>query len=843
MGAVEGAVPPLFGRALELRALRAAIDADRSTAIVGEAGIGKTTLVRAAVALEGRTLREGGGFATLRAAPYLALRRAVGVTLEGDPASVAGRVEALVGPDVLFVDDLQWVDAATSAVLQLLAGRLLVLVAIRTDDVEGASAMGVAGSLGLDVISLEPLDADAAAALVRERRPRLEPALVAEVVRHGAGNPLVLEELAAGDASPLTRRNLAARVERLAPAARDVVELLAIAEVPIERRLLAAAVAETIEAGLAVERAGLVEMRHVLVAEAVRASIHPDARRRLHRTVANLVPGAAERARHLAAAGQADTAAEVARVALDGTVDARQRAELLALSADVGPPDRRLALRLEAARVLDELAEWPTVTRLLDGGDTGDGPPEALVERDAILAHARFASGDIEGSRALLAAAAARTIPADSAAAARRAVETATLLVNVDGAIAQALALIEEALAAQASGSAAARELELLRASILLLATGGGDPSDIQRGFEAAFAEGRFRTALDRARVLHYLLLLGVGSGATLAFLLEVTAGFEAAGVGSMALDFRADAVQAALLAGSLDHAVELADELLERPAPLRVRQTASIHRARALTFLGQFDAAGGDLAGLESRVSPDWFGRGELLNARSELAFWSGQPAAALRFSDGSLAVPAPLPITHLTPLVHRAMVAAELEADPGAAPAGPLPPSLGGATPEIEGHALVVQGAFDRAAEAFERAATGWAGFHEPRAMMCRWSAAEALRRAGRTEDAVERLRATLDVATAARFEALAARVRRSMRRAGIRTTTPAAARPGPLAGVLTTRERELVGLVERGLTNIEIARRLGLGRPTVARILASAMTKLGVESRAQLAAFVDA
>ena len=45
--------------------------------------------------------------------------------------------------------------------------------------------------------------------------------------------------------------------------------------------------------------------------------------------------------------------------------------------------------------------------------------------------------------------------------------------------------------------------------------------------------------------------------------------------------------------------------------------------------------------------------------------------------------------------------------------------------------------------------------------------------------------------------------------------------------------------MGLVEEGLTNLEIARRLGLGRPTVTRILASAMMKLGVSSRAQLAA----
>ena len=53
--------------------------------------------------------------------------------------------------------------------------------------------------------------------------------------------------------------------------------------------------------------------------------------------------------------------------------------------------------------------------------------------------------------------------------------------------------------------------------------------------------------------------------------------------------------------------------------------------------------------------------------------------------------------------------------------------------------------------------------------------------------------------------------------------RRACPVEARDQPGAGFgLTARERELVALVERGLTNVEIARRLGLGRPTVARIL---------------------
>jgi non-specific serine/threonine protein kinase len=56
------------------------------------------------------------------------------------------------------------------------------------------------------------------------------------------------------------------------------------------------------------------------------------------------------------------------------------------------------------------------------------------------------------------------------------------------------------------------------------------------------------------------------------------------------------------------------------------------------------------------------------------------------------------------------------------------------------------------------------------------------------------------------------------------------------------LTTRERDLAALVGLGLTNPEIARRMGLGRPTVARLLSNAMSKLGVDSRTQLAARID-
>jgi DNA-binding CsgD family transcriptional regulator len=67
-------------------------------------------------------------------------------------------------------------------------------------------------------------------------------------------------------------------------------------------------------------------------------------------------------------------------------------------------------------------------------------------------------------------------------------------------------------------------------------------------------------------------------------------------------------------------------------------------------------------------------------------------------------------------------------------------------------------------------------------------------------------------------------------------VRVSVRSGARGGALG--LTQREREVVDLVDRGFTNMEIARRLGLGRPTVTRILESAMAKLGAERRTQLA-----
>lgn len=822
------------GRDGELARLSAWLSADPAVAIIGEPGIGKTSLVRAAAASAGIRLLEGGGFATLAEMPYLAFRRATGLPVAGDAAAVAALVERHVGPDVLFIDDLQWVDRATSAAVRLLHGRIGIVVAIRSGDPGTEAALAVADALGLVRLALPGLAPEAARTVVRRRRPALGSMEVDRIVARAGGNPLVLEEIAVhGEPSGVVRRSIAAGLLGLSAEARELVEVLAIASLPVDRERLGAGADEPLQSGILVEHTGQVEVRHALIAEAIRDELGSADLENRHARAATLVLDPLEVARHLVLAGRPDAAASTATTALSTIVDPRTRAGLLDVVARTSPSEAGLGPRLAAATALSSVSDWESVVGVIEVGE-GSGTPDERAERDALLGHALFSLGRHAEARAVLGRGGSSSVDPSGAAAAHVAIERAAFKVNVDGQLEAAIEDLREVLASQSSGSQAHAQVRAILESMSVLATLPVDIPYLLGAIDGALAARAYASAADLARVVNFALLIWQGADAALSFVDGLAPRFDDAGVAGTALELKAEAVQACLLAGRPREAVARADDLLELPAPPRSKHTADIFRARALGLMGRFDEAK-RLDELEAVVAADFVGRGELIATQAELALWGGQPNRAIALVEAVLAIPSPIHGGHTLPKLTRSW--AEFDSGhPPSAVTGILPaPTQAGATFEVDGLRLLHDGETAGAAIQFAEAAARWEAFNAPRAVFCRWAEGEALRRAGDLALMERRLASALEAAIASDHEVAAVRIRRSMRQAGVRV--PAVERRQAAAGSgLTRRERELLGLAGQGLTNAEIARRMGLGRPTVARILSNAMGKLGAGSRAQ-------
>lgn len=279
---VDGAVAAtngLIGRSADMDVLRAfLIDAAGSggaLVVSGEPGIGKSELLDAAAAAataEGTLVLRTTGLEFLVETGWSTLSRLLGPLRARcdalDPAyrdallpvlgaGASGAVERLVlynavlallrraaaeRPLLLVVDDVQWADRATAALLSFVARRLggtgVGLLVASRPGVESLFAR-----TAVPALALRPLaDADAAA-LVCARFPTLGPSTVRRVLAEAMGNPLALLELPAElnerqrDGAqaipatlPLSRRLRAmfgSRVEQLPPAARRLLLLAA----------------------------------------------------------------------------------------------------------------------------------------------------------------------------------------------------------------------------------------------------------------------------------------------------------------------------------------------------------------------------------------------------------------------------------------------------------------------------------------------------------------------------------------------------------------------------------------------------------------------------------------
>ena len=285
----------------------------RLVLIAGEAGVGKTALVRRFCAAQQQSAGVLWGgcdalFTPRALGPFLTIADTTGGELGGLVAA-GGRphevVAALIGelagrkPTIVVVEDVHWADEATLDVLRLLGRRVgsargLVLVTYRDDELGPADPLRlVLGELptgeSVDRLKLEPLSLSAVARLAGPSHVDVD-----ELCRRTGGNPLFVTEVLAageGEAIPSTVRDaVLARAARLSKGARDVLGAVAVVPAQAELWLLEALAGvgvgrldECVTAGMLVAVPGGVSFRHELARLAVEESLTPVRRLSLHR--------------------------------------------------------------------------------------------------------------------------------------------------------------------------------------------------------------------------------------------------------------------------------------------------------------------------------------------------------------------------------------------------------------------------------------------------------------------------------------------------------------------------------------------------------------------------------
>ncbi|MGN6696289.1 MAG: ATP-binding protein, partial [Aquihabitans sp.] len=311
----------LVGRRDELELVRACVAEARPVVLVGDAGIGKSTLARAALAPD--PFREGGALASLRWSPLLAFRRLLQDAPPELPVDVAGTVLSQ-GSSPVLLDDLQWADDATLEVVGLLVGSVPVVATVRTGEDGSDDAMTALELVGAERLDLHGLPDDAAAELALALHPELDPGEQDRLVAMAAGNPLLLSELPKGpDAAPSLVSTLLGRLHSLDRAGRTAMERLAVLGHPATVAVLGRGADALPALGLASAVDGRYEVRHSLLAEVIVDELG-DRADAVRRDLAPLVDGP-ERAHLLAAVGDRDAARAVALEVAADEPDRRRR--------------------------------------------------------------------------------------------------------------------------------------------------------------------------------------------------------------------------------------------------------------------------------------------------------------------------------------------------------------------------------------------------------------------------------------------------------------------------------------------------------------------------------------
>jgi DNA-binding NarL/FixJ family response regulator len=272
-----------------------------------------------------------------------------------------------------------------------------------------------------------------------------------------------------------------------------------------------------------------------------------------------------------------------------------------------------------------------------------------------------------------------------------------------------------------------------------------------------------------------------------------------------------------ATLAGDLSEAIRLGEQAVEIAGDDPVSAMAGCFLAEARLEAGDHEgaraellaAAGGpELPPIERGFKSHWY---ELL-ARASLA--EGDRDTAESWVERAEAAAEGLGIAGRTGEALRARAALLLK----------------------DGHA-------ESAAEHADRAAASADDGHLPiEAARSRILAARALATAGKREEAVARLERAREALQECGAVRLADEAARELRRLGRRVRRSGTRGVGDGAGALSGREQEVAELVAAGRTNKEIAATLFLSPKTIENHMARIFGKLGVSSRAEVAARIE-
>lgn len=438
------------GRGEEVQALRALEQAALSGrpaagVVIAEPGIGKTRLlneVAAALVLPRCDLH---GYEPAKEIPLgatapllreLSRVRGVGQRLEdvvfGDAATggargsirlfeAAFRCLVEVGPVAVLVDDLQWVDRASLALLHYLisaserASRSLLVLCASRPAVETFELSAALGALlpndRLANVRLSPLDLKAGVELALGLAPGLGVERARVLSEKAGGSPFWLRALLAGDASSGGVVDLiAARYRSLEVDAARLFALLVVAAQPLDtggaatllgwdERQVAHYAGVLANRALAARDGTSVRVIHDLVREAAVRDLPPEQQRRLHRCLAEWVEAeAGDDLRSLCRALEHRRAAELESGALALRIASLPQRRLLGLDglnllaavADETLDGDGIALRCAVAGLATELGEagvalerWSALVELLSSA--GDRARAALSGAQAAV--------------------------------------------------------------------------------------------------------------------------------------------------------------------------------------------------------------------------------------------------------------------------------------------------------------------------------------------------------------------------------------------------------------------------------------------------------------------------